>query len=92
MRPIKFIERAGTSIRDMLVTSNPWGKEKCGRARCFVCRGEKGGIGDCMKEGVLYCIRCEECKRRGREVEYRGETGRDCFVRGGEHIKGCEDK
>ena len=45
-----------------------------------------------MKESVLYCIRCEECKKQERNVEYWGETRRDCFTRGGEHIKGCREK
>ena len=27
-----------------------------------------------------------------REVEYWGETGRDCYSRGGEHVRGCRDK
>ena len=30
-----------------------------------------------MKERVLYCIRCEDCKKKEKEVEYLGETGRD---------------
>ena len=75
MRPIKFIERAGVSLRDTLVTSNPWGDEKCGRGACFICRGDKGGISNCMKEGVLYSIRCDVCRKEGREIEYWGETG-----------------
>ena len=79
-------------MQDTLVSSNPWNDLKCGRVDCFICRGEKGGIGKCMKESVLYCIRCEECKKDERVVEYWGETGRDCFTRGGEHIKGCREK
>ena len=62
IKPIKFIERAGVSIADTLVDSNPWGDAKCGRQDCFICKGEKGGIRYCMKEGVLYNITCEECK------------------------------
>ena len=44
IKPIKFVERAGLSLTDMLVDSNPWGDQECGRKGCFVCRGEKGGI------------------------------------------------
>ena len=90
--PIKFIERAGTSLTDTLVSGNPSGDKKCGREECFVCRGEKGGMKSCMKEGVLYLIKYEECKTRGKEIEYWGETGRDCFARGGEHLKGCREE
>ena len=92
IKPIKFIERAGTSLTDTLVSGNPWGDVKCGRKECFLCRGERGGMKACMKEGVLYQIRCEECKTRGRGVEYWGETGRDGHARGGEHLKGCREE
>ena len=74
MRQIKFVERAGVSISDTLVSSNPWGELKCGRENCFVCKSEKGGIAKCRKEGVLYNIKCEEFKKVEREVEYWGET------------------
>ena len=30
--------------------------------------------------------------RGERKVEYWGETGRDCFSRGGEHLAGCREK
>ena len=43
-----------------------------------------------MKESVLYNIRCDECKERGKKAEYWGETGRDGYIRGGEHLKECE--
>ena len=46
----------------------------------------------CMKEGVVYQIRCEDCKTKGKEVEYWGETGRDSYARGGEHLKGCREE
>ena len=92
MRQMKFIERAGVSLRDTLVSSNPWNDRKCGRLDCFVCKSEKGNIGGCMKENVLYSIKCEECRIRGRQSEYWGETGRDGYVRGGEHLKRCDEK
>ena len=92
MGQIKFVERAGTSVRDLLVTSNPWGDMKCGRQKCFVCKSEGAGIGKCMKENVLYSIRCNECRERERESEYWGETGRDCYSRGGEHLSGFREQ
>ena len=74
MRQIRFVERAGVSLQDTLVSSNPWGNEKCGRGGCFVCRGDNGGVDSCMKESVLYSIRCNECERGG---EKSGVLGRD---------------
>ena len=50
--------------------------------RCFPCRGEKGG--NCWKESVTYTLWCDEC---GEEVAaYKGESGRNGFTRGGEHL------
>ena len=92
MRQIKFVERAGVSLRDTLVSSNPWGDMKCGREQCFMCKSEKGGISKCMKEGILYSIRCDECEKVARKVEYWGETGRDGFCRGEEHVNGCRNR
>ena len=45
-----------------------------------------------MKEGALYRIICQECKRKETRSEYWGETGRNCFLRGGEHWKGWKNK
>ena len=44
-----------------------------------------------MRESVLYKIECDECKTRGKVAEYWGETGRDGYARGGEHLKGCKE-
>ena len=75
IKPIKFVERAGVSLINSLVESNPWGDRNCGRVDCFICRGDKGSIRDCMKESVLYNISCEECKVKGKKAEYGGEQG-----------------
>ena len=42
--------------------------------------------GDCQREGVTYTIHCLECRRKGREVEYIGETARTVYDRGVEHL------
>ena len=62
------------------------GGGKCGRSRCFPCRGPKGG--NCWREGVTYSLWCEEC---GEKVAaYQGETGRNGFTRGKEHLDNLE--
>ena len=35
MEQLQIVERAGISVRDMLVSSNPWDSMKCGRDKCF---------------------------------------------------------
>ena len=31
IKRVKFVERAGSSLTDLLVSGNPWGDQKCGR-------------------------------------------------------------
>ena len=78
----KIVEKGGVSLERKLRRSNPWAGGKCGRPRCFQCRGVKGG--DCWAESVNYKLFCDEC---GEEVAvYIGESGRNGFTRGGEHL------
>ena len=66
--------------------SNPWKGEKCGRPRCFPCMGDQGG--DCWVEGVCYTLWCGQC---GVTVaSYKGETGRNGFSRGLDHLENLE--
>ena len=92
IKRIKFVEKRGSSLIDLLVSGNPWGDQKCGREMCFICENEKGNMTQCMKENALYKIICRECRKIEVRSEYWGETGRNCFLRGGEHIKGLRNK
>ena len=81
----KIIERGGEK---KLRRSNPWAGGKCVRDKCFPCQGPKGG--NCWREGVTYSLWCEEC---GEKVAaYQGETGRNGFTRGREHLESLESK
>ena len=79
----KIVEKGGVTLEQKLRRSNPWIKgQNCGRPRCFPCRGERGG--NCWQESVTYTLWCDEC---GEEVAaYKGETGRNAFCRGEEHL------
>ena len=81
---VKVVERAGTSVKRQLQKSYPFGQEKC-KERCFVC--ESGGKGNCRRNNVNYEI---ECLRDGCEYVYLGETCRNAYCRGQEHMKGLE--
>ena len=79
----KIVEKGGVTLEQKLRRSNPWSGEKCQRPNCFPCKSEKGG--NCWRESVTYDIFCKEC---GRKVcAYKGETGRNAFTRGGEHLE-----
>ena len=76
----KIVETGGTSVKSLLQRSNPWPSGQCGKEDCFPCRNEKGG--DCKRSGVTYKITCLECL-----AEYKGETARNMYSRGREHLR-----
>ena len=56
--------------------SNPWAVERRGRDNCFRCQTDEDG--DCWRD---YSLVCEECG-----AEYFGESDRNAFTRGAEHL------
>jgi len=83
---VKVVERAGTSVKNKLQKSYPFKKDEC-KERCFVCMSD--GKGKCRRSNVNYKI---VCTRQGCEYVYYGETARNGFVRGKEHLKGMEKR
>ena len=49
-------------------------------------------MSQCMKENALYRIICRDCREKKVTSEYLGETRRNCFLRGREHLKGLRNK
>ena len=84
-------------LHHILWRPNPWAGGKCGSEECFPCRGDRGG--DCRKQGVTYRLTCTTCQEEGNSSKviaaYEGETGRNGFDRGKEHLaklkKKCEE-
>ena len=85
--PVKVVERAGTNIKRKLQKSYPFGEERCNSEECFVCVTE--GKGNCKTENVTYEI---VCGKRDCEYIYIGETSRNAFCRGREHMLGLVKK
>ena len=69
----------------MLQCTNPSGKKGCSASDCFACSKGMGEGGDCRKTSVGYEIGCNECEG-DNVVMYVGETSRNAYVRGKEHI------
>ena len=46
----------------------------------------------CRDEGVGYRGVCEECRRVNRNSEYIGETGKNAYTRGKQHMGGLKSK
>ena len=80
---VKVVERAGKSVCQKLQKSYPFVKEKCNTNDCFVCLSE--GKGNCLRENINYEI---ECTRPGCKYAYQGESARNSYCRGREHLKG----
>ena len=104
-RKIRFLvcEVGGTKIHNLNWKPNPWCGDKCGRLNCFPCRGERGG--NCWRPGCTYSLNCDECslifKQNNKFInkdkiievaQYIGETGKNSFERGKQHLKFLEKK
>lgn len=83
---VKVVERAGTSVKKQLQKSYPFKKKKC-HDGCFVCLSN--GEGNCRRSNVNYEIKCI---REGCSFVYKGETARNAYCRGEEHLKGIENE
>ena len=87
---IRVQERGGRQLGQVLGTSVPGAIERkhCQRPRCFPCNSGQEGV--CRRTGVGYQITCKRCEEQ--ISKYAGETGRNLFMRGGEHLADCEKK
>ena len=86
---VKVVTRGGSKMtRDL--RSNPLRVGGCGRGDCMVC--SQGGKGDCSRSGAGYRISCLECPNVKIEAAYEGETARNPYSRGLEHLKDLENK
>ena len=93
-------EDSGSKLRFSLTQSDPFPRERCGREKCPISRGEEGCGDKCYQAHVNYtihCKRCEEARMSQDETEveeanrtplfvYYGESSRGCFVRFSEHV------
>ena len=79
---VAVLERAGDSVKH-IAKSEPLRIQSCGRNECFPCQS---GGGKCEKNGTGYKIVCLTCQSPGKVSEYEGETGRNGYTRGAEHL------
>ena len=84
-------ERGGRQLGQVLGTSVPGANQRkhCQRIMCFPCNTGQEGV--CRRTGVGYEISCIICEQTICS-KYAGESGRNLFMRGGEHITDCEKK
>ena len=98
---VKYVEKSGQNIGNMLVSSNPWSGLDCGRQGCLLCETKvKTGQNltqNCSKRNLTYQTWCNSCKEKDEEGKseeekkkislytYVGETAKSAHERGGEH-------
>ena len=73
----------------MLARNYPWDSTACEDPQCFPCTsysltGNK--FVSCRRPGVGYSITCVLCKEEGIVATYHGESGRNMYTRGKEHL------
>ena len=66
---IKIVERAGSSLEDLLHRADPWQGRDCGRENCLLCT-TKNNTGknltlDCIRRSLCYEIWCRKCEKDG---------------------------
>ena len=96
---IKFEERGGIKMKDILGAKNPFKKSKCIQKTCPLCSAseyiqvspEETKI-PCNSNNVGYKWQCVTCQERNITKVYEGETGRSARIRGAEHLKEYEKK
>ena len=98
---IKFVEKGGLKIKDILGTKNPFKNKgsKCVQKTCPLCTSSQfveGNFEDnqlpCNTNNVGYRWRCLKCQENNLVKVYEGESGRSARVRGLEHVKQLEKK
>ena len=89
MMNFQIIEQTGVSLERMFQKSNPFKETDCGKQDCVVCDGK--GV-KCRDEGVGYRGVCKECSKSNMRSEYLGETGKNAYTRGKQHMGGLRNK
>ena len=85
---IKIEEKTGRKIKNILQKNDPMSTKGCNDNTCFVCTTSQKG--NCRSSSVNYRITCG-CKDKCEYV-YNGQTSKNGFTRGGEHIQDFEKK
>ena len=86
---VRFMERIGNKVRDMICVANPWKNQRCGGKECEMCGSENTKLhGTCKKEGITYELKCDECEKKGITIKYIGQSSRSICERKKEHDDG----
>ena len=82
---ILFVERPGAKVVEQISLSDPF-RQNCTDSECLACKNSKS-FTHCRKANVGYSLICKLCDSRGILKTYEGETCRNIFLRGKEHLR-----
>ena len=102
---VKIVERSGTKLRNLLVSSDPWSNTKCEDNKCLICTNPLNTNFNCRTRNVCYktyCLKCAadaglDSKAINENISenikfYFGETFRDAYTKGKEHLSDYNGK
>ena len=81
----KVVESGGRSVKSIVQKSNPTATVGCTDAACLPCKTGAGDGGNCRSCSINYEVECQLCPEEQRS-KYVGETARNLFTRGKEHV------
>ena len=81
----KVVEKGGRMVENMVQKSNPTATPGCNATDCLACRRGGGKGGNCRKGNIQYEMACRLCPDDGK-CAYIGETSRNLYTRGAEHV------
>ena len=88
----KVVERGGRLLKEILIRSNIFAGNGCGRPDCGACRCSTKPQ-DCRRRGITYETTCKECYKGGIPgAVYVGESARSANERMGEHLDDAENQ
>ena len=97
---VRIVENAGSALKMIFSSTNPWGNRDCQRPDCVICRQGDEEIQDCRRRNILYENRCTLCQvgKAGDTFQkdglgiYVGESARSLYERSKEHEKDKNDE
>ena len=87
----KIVETGGATVQSVLQKSNPTETVGCSSLQCLPCHTERGKGGNCRGGGINYQFECQLCPEGSRSL-YIGESSRNLFTRGAEHLASYKNK
>ena len=82
---IKFVETCGQKYIDYFRSSNPFNIKCKPEEKCLLCDSSLESS-NCKVSNIGYTLICKLCKDRNIKKHYHGESARNAYLRGREHV------